>query len=68
MRCQCCNRALNDFESTLKSANTGQYLDTCNKCLKELGIKTVGRSDLEVFEDAYDEDDGVNDETDGEEE
>jgi hypothetical protein len=68
MRCQCCDRALNDYESTLKSAVTGKYLDTCNKCLKDLGIKTIGRSDLSAYEDADKEDCCVDYETDGVEE
>lgn len=38
MRCTCCNKNLNDFESTLKHGITGNYLDTCRKCLKGLGI------------------------------
>ena len=40
MRCCCCNRNLSDFESTLKSAKTGQYLDMCKKCLQDLNIET----------------------------
>lgn len=46
MRCYCCNKNLNDYESTLKDTS-GKYLDTCNKCLKGLGIDKVGRDDLE---------------------
>lgn len=46
MRCVCCNRMLNDYESTLKSLSTGEYLDTCGKCLEGLGIETIGRDDL----------------------
>jgi hypothetical protein len=38
MRCQCCNCNLSDYESTLKSANTKQYLDTCLTCLREANI------------------------------
>jgi hypothetical protein len=41
MRCICCNRALNDYESTLKSLSTGDYLDMCRKCLEGLDIKTM---------------------------
>lgn len=47
MRCCCCGVALNDFESTRKSAVTGDYLDMCNKCIKGLGIATVDRGDLQ---------------------
>jgi len=65
MRCYSCQRALNDYESTLKSATTGEYLDMCNKCLKDLNIKTVGRSDLSAYEDANTEDCCVDYETDG---
>lgn len=45
MRCYCCNRNLNDYESTLRDTE-GNFLDTCGKCLKGLGIETLGRTDL----------------------
>ena len=38
MRCACCDKNLNDYESTLRHAITDAYLDTCRKCLKGLGI------------------------------
>ena len=62
MRCTCCNRALNDFESTLKSATTGEYLDTCMTCLDGLEIDTIGRDDLAVFEEADDDFEETDDE------
>lgn len=52
MRCQCCSRNLNDFESTRKHADTGEYLDICNRCIKGLGIKTSDRPDLNPEEQA----------------
>lgn len=36
MRCSCCNRKLSDYETTLKHAVTGEYLDTCLDCLSEI--------------------------------
>lgn len=51
MRCSCCDRALNDYESTLRSATTGEYLDTCMKCLGGLDIETIGREDLSAYEE-----------------
>ena len=57
MRCSCCNRALNDYESTLKSAQTGDYLDTCMKCLDGLEIETLGREDLSAYADVDSEED-----------
>lgn len=50
MRCYCCNRALNDYESTRKSILTGEYIDTCSRCLEELHIDTTSREDLNPFE------------------
>ena len=38
MRCYCCNRNLSDNESTLRSAVSGDFLDTCKKCLADLNI------------------------------
>jgi len=41
MRCYCCDCSLSDYESTLRSASTGEYLDTCRKCLRDLDIPTL---------------------------
>ena len=41
MRCCCCNCNLSDFESTLKSATTGDFLDMCKRCIKDLDIPTL---------------------------
>lgn len=36
MRCLCCNEALTDYESTLRNAQTGNFIDTCIECLHEI--------------------------------
>lgn len=48
MRCLACNKALNDFESTRKSATTGEYVDLCNQCFHnvEQDIESLEREDL----------------------
>lgn len=48
MHCVCCDRLLNDFESTRKSATTGEYLDMCNKCFGHVqdALETIDRTDL----------------------
>ena len=48
MRCQCCDRLLNDFESTRKSKTTGDYLDMCNSCIASVAdqLETLDRADL----------------------
>jgi hypothetical protein len=55
MKCGCCNKTLNDYEATLRHATTGEFLDTCMKCLKGLGIPLRGREDLNKKELPEDE-------------
>jgi hypothetical protein len=56
MRCLACNKALNDFESTRKSATTGEYVDLCNQCFHnvEQDIESLEREDLRNEEDVED--------------
>jgi hypothetical protein len=60
MRCLSCNKNLSDFESTRKSASTGEYLDLCNTCFSEIqyDVDTIVRDDLKdnesLEEDDYD--------------
>ena len=56
MRCYCCNRLLNDWESTLRHAETNEFLDTCNHCLSDLGVPYAGREDLAPYDLAEEED------------
>jgi hypothetical protein len=56
MRCYCCNRNLSDYESTLKSATTGEYLDTCKKCLEDLNIPVLKNQHDSYASDVEDED------------
>lgn len=46
MKCMCCDKILSDFEATLRHKKTGEFVDTCTKCLKGLHIPTIGREDL----------------------
>jgi hypothetical protein len=50
MRCQCCDKNLNDYESTRKSVSTGEYLDMCNKCYSTISDDLLS----EVRYDLYD--------------
>lgn len=63
MRCLSCNKILNDFESTRKSALTGEYLDMCNHCFSEIAydVDTIVREDLREDE-TLDEDDDYDEE------
>lgn len=63
MRCLSCNKILSDFESTRKSALTGEYLDMCNHCFSEIAydVDTIVREDLREDE-SLDEDEDYEDE------
>ena len=56
MRCLACNKALNDFESTRKSATTGEYVDLCTHCFHnvEQDIESLEREDLRNEDDVED--------------
>ena len=57
MRCLACNKVLNDFEATRKSATTGEYVDLCNHCFHnvEFDIDSLEREDLRDANDIEDE-------------
>lgn len=56
MKCVCCNKTLNDYESTRRHALTNEFLDLCNRCMKDMpNIPTKDRSDL-VKEADFDDD------------
>ena len=57
MRCVACNKALNDYESTRKSATTGEYLDLCNGCFHAIDqdVEAIARPDL-LDEESFDND------------
>jgi hypothetical protein len=48
MRCQCCNTALDDYESTMRHAITRQFLEMCSTCLRSVDayIPVQVRNDL----------------------
>lgn len=46
MRCIACNKQLTDYEATRKSVVTGEFLDMCNGCYKEI------KEDVEVIDNA----------------
>lgn len=48
MRCSCCDRNLNDYESTIRYAESGEFADLCNRCRTTMdGVKFFSRRDLE---------------------
>lgn len=56
MHCIACDKTLNDYESTRRHALTNQFLDLCNRCMKDMpNIPTKDRPDL-VKEADFDDD------------
>ena len=50
MRCSCCNKLLNNYEATLRHAETGEFLDTCSSCLDGLNIPTINMTNNSPYE------------------
>ncbi len=50
MRCSCCNVVLTPQESVRKFRDSGQYTDTCTKCLRDIPVATVEGA---AFEEDY---------------
>lgn len=46
MRCYCCDKILTDYEATLRSASSDEFVDTCLKCLQGLNIVVKGNNRL----------------------
>ena len=47
MHCVICDKKLNDYESTRRHAITNEFLDLCNRCIKDIpNLPTKDRQDL----------------------
>ena len=56
MKCCCCDKFLNDSESTARHPDTNAFLDICFGCLKTIGITPVVREEFEPGEEINSED------------
>ena len=63
-RCVCCDRNLSDFESTIRLRSTGEFADTCQTCIKEIGpdVEYIYRNDVQDAGDEESEDEDYGDE------
>jgi hypothetical protein len=50
MRCYCCDKNLSDFESTRKSATTGEFLDMCNKCYSTIKDDILSEERYDLYD------------------
>ena len=62
MHCRACDRLLTEYQSTLKNAVTGQYMDLCKVCLEDIKpfVRLIDRKDLITEADLDDEPDEDN--------
>ena len=63
MRCQACDKNLNDWESTKKNEITGEFYDLCYKCLN-ITLQDVAQSEsdhdiLNIYKQTYEHEDDV---------
>lgn len=56
IRCYCCDNVLTDYETSLVNTKTGEYEDTCLKCLKGLSISVKGNPNLLKRHESLDDD------------
>ena len=41
MRCDCCNSPLSSSESVAKFKLSGEYTNTCNRCLRTMDVEVI---------------------------
>lgn len=60
MHCVICDKTLTDYEATRRHALTNEFLDTCNRCMKDMpSIPTKDRPDLLQGADHDDDNDDL---------
>ena len=55
MRCYCCNKPLNNYEMSLRSTTTREFLYMSTSCLKASGIAYYGNNSLKAISKTEDE-------------
>jgi hypothetical protein len=57
VRCNCCNKILEDVEATAKFVGSGEYAEMCRTCIKTLPpeVKVKFRSDFVDDEEDFEE-------------
>lgn len=62
MRCKACNEALTDYEATIRSVYTREYVSMCKTCLESIKTDLVAVGNVGLMsEDSLDDDDVVDD-------
>jgi hypothetical protein len=52
MRCLSCDAELNDFESTRKYADSGEFVDLCNFCFQSIKDSVAVRERFDLFKES----------------
>lgn len=61
MRCKACDKMLNDFESTRKGRESGEFVDLCNQCYVHVkdDLQVVENYELMDLQDSIDIEEGL---------
>jgi|LauGreDrversion4_2_1035121.scaffolds.fasta_scaffold587782_3 hypothetical protein len=59
MRCRSCNEALTDYETTIRSVYTRDYLSMCKQCLKSIKTDLVAVGNVSLMSEADETDEGT---------
>lgn len=57
MRCLSCNRRLSEYDATVKYASSGEFLDLCRNCRRDIpsNVLLIERADLASNESPHDD-------------
>ena len=59
MRCRSCNEALTDYETTIRSVYTRDYLSMCRQCLKSIKTDLVAVGNVSLMSEADEVEEGT---------
>ena len=59
MRCRSCNEALTDYETTIRSVYTRDYLSMCKQCLKSIKTDLVAVGNVSLMSEADEVEEGT---------
>ena len=59
MRCRSCNEALTDYETTIRSVYTREYLSMCKQCLKSIKTDLCAVGNVSLMSEMDEVEDGT---------
>ena len=59
MRCRSCNEALTDYETTIRSLHTMEYVSMCKQCLKSIKTDLCAVGNVSLMSEADEVEEGT---------